>query len=123
MVDVQLQRVGKQQLRDNYGAPLKVHRLPAIVVQVVHPQHGAVNEARDVGEYPLEVGEERRVVERPFRDVADVPLAERQAVGDSEPIPVDLKVGGFAGRNGVLVGMLEGSGFADARGRERREAH
>lgn len=102
-----MERVRQQQLRHYDRGPLEVHRLPAIVLEVVDAQHGPVDEARDLGQDPLEVGEEGRVVEGPFRRALDVPLAQRQAVCDGEPVPVDLKVGGLAG--GTVSG---GSGIS-----------
>lgn len=95
--DAQLEGVGEQQLRDDDGGALEVDGLPAVVAEVVDAQHGAVDEAGDVGEDPLEVGEEGRVVEGPLGGALEVPLAEGQAVGDGEPVAVDLEVGGLAG--------------------------
>lgn len=105
-----MERVRQQQLRHDDRGPLEVDRLPAIVVEVVDAQHGAVDEARDLGEDPLEVGEEGRVVEGPFRGALDVPLAQRQAVGDGKPVSVDLEVGGLAG--GVALAGGAGSSWS-----------
>lgn len=117
--DTQLERVGQQQLRHYNRGSLEVDRLPAIVFEVVDPEHGAIDEARDLGQHPLEVGEEGRVVQRPFRGALDVPLAQRQAVGYGEPIPVDLEVGGLAGS--ALAGFKISGGRAGKLGGEWRD--
>ncbi len=64
--DVQLQGVYEQQLGDDDTPSLKVDRLPAVILEVIDLEHGRVDEPGDLGEDPFEVGEEGRVVERPF---------------------------------------------------------
>jgi hypothetical protein len=90
-----LESINEEQLRHNDGGPLKIHGLPGIVVKVIEFQHGRLNQLCYMGENPLEVGEERRIVECPFRCLLVVPLGDGESVGDGKPVPVDLEIGGF----------------------------
>lgn len=65
------------------------------MIQVLHDQHRRIEELCDPGERPFEVGEKRRIVQSPFAQVIGVPLGQGQGVGDGQPVPVDLKVGGM----------------------------
>lgn len=65
-VDEHLQGVNQEKLRDDDREPLEVDRLPAIISKIVYPHHGRIYQASDVGEQPLKVGEEGRIVESPF---------------------------------------------------------
>lgn len=63
---IHLQRVDQEELSDDDSKPLEVYCLPAIVLDIVHLEHGWINQLRDLRHDPLEVGEEGWVVERPF---------------------------------------------------------
>lgn len=65
-VDKHLQSIHQEQLGYNDRESLEVDRLPAIVVEVDYSHHGRVDQSREMGQKPLEVGEEGRVVEGPF---------------------------------------------------------
>lgn len=94
--DVLLQRKEQDQLGRDNGPPLEVDGLPRIIFQIIELDHGRVDELGDLGHGPLEVGEEGRIVEGPFRRLFVVPMRQREAVGDGEPVAVYLEVGGFA---------------------------
>jgi len=94
---LQIQRVDQDELGEDDGGALEVDGAPAVIFEVVHLEHLGVDEARELRQEPLEVGEEGRVVQGPFRGALVVPFARGQAVCDGEPVPVDFEVGGFAG--------------------------
>lgn len=58
-----------------------------------------IEETSEEGEEALEVGEERRVVERPLAGLVEVPFGERERVRDREPVAVDLEVGASVRRD------------------------
>ncbi|EHK97121.1 hypothetical protein M7I_7131 [Glarea lozoyensis 74030] len=62
---------------------------------VEHLYHFWVYQVRELGKNPFECGEERRIIERPFGRLFEVPFLDWKSVGDRKPIPVDLEVGGF----------------------------
>ncbi|KAI6750097.1 hypothetical protein HG531_007362 [Fusarium graminearum] len=94
--DKGLKRPDENKLGNDDRSTLEVDGLPAIVVEVVDLHHEGIYETSNVGEYPFEVSEEGRVIQSPFRSLFDIPLLQRKAVRDSEPIAMDFKVGGFA---------------------------
>ena len=59
----QLDSIDKHELGKNDGGTLKVHGLPAVVLEIEDAYHGWIDEAGDLREHPLEVGEEGWVVE------------------------------------------------------------
>jgi hypothetical protein len=83
MVFSQMKRIDQDQLRDNNTRSLEVHSLPAIIFQVVNPQHSGIHHLRELGEKPFEIREERRIIQSPFRGLLVVPFLYRQAVGNS----------------------------------------
>lgn len=56
-----------------------------------------VNKIGENGESALEVGEEGRVVEGPGAGLVGVPLREREGVGESEPVAVNLEICAMVG--------------------------
>lgn len=56
-----------------------------------------VDEVGENSEEALEVGKERRVIEGPGAGLVGVPLGEREGVGESEPMTVDLEVRAVVG--------------------------
>jgi hypothetical protein len=71
------------QFRDNNTRSLEVHCLPAIIFQIINPQHCRIHHFRELGEEPFEICEERRIIESPFRGMLVVPFLYWQAVGNS----------------------------------------
>ena len=61
-----MQRVEQDQFTDNDRGTLEVDRLPTVVTQVLDHEHQWVDILRDLGQSPLKVGEERRIVQGPF---------------------------------------------------------
>jgi hypothetical protein len=64
--DIQVEGVEQHQLGHNDSATLKVDGLPGIMTQILDLQHSRVDELGDLRHCPFKVGEEGRVVERPF---------------------------------------------------------
>jgi len=90
--DPQIEGVNQHKLCRNHTYSLEVYRLPTIVLQIVDPQHRRLHHLRKLGEEPLEVREERGIIKRPFRSLLKVPFLDWQAVGDSQPIPMNLEI-------------------------------
>ncbi|XP_059442061.1 putative cysteine-rich receptor-like protein kinase 9 [Corylus avellana] len=63
----------------------------AIVEALFEMNDLGVDEVGENGENVLEVGEEGRVVEGPGAGLVAVPFGEREGVGESEPMAVDLE--------------------------------
>lgn len=93
---IHLKRINQEDLSYYDGESLEVDRLPAVILEVVDAEHGWVDQLGNLRHDPFEIGKEGRVIERPFRSLFIVPLPQRKAVRDGEPITVDLEVGGFA---------------------------
>jgi len=64
-----LQRIHKYKLGGNDSGSLEVHSSPVIIINVFDLCHIRVDVSRELGEEPLEVGEERWIVKRPLRGV------------------------------------------------------
>lgn len=95
--------VGQYEIGSNHRQALKQNCAGGGVVEVGHPQHLGVEEPGDLREQILEPGEQRRVVEGPFRSAFKVPLADGQTVRDGQPVAVHLKVGRAAARETQLI--------------------
>lgn len=63
---IPIQSKNQDKLGDYYCRPLKVDRLPGIIVEVADNQHGRVRIARDLGQKPFKGCEKRRIIQRPF---------------------------------------------------------
>jgi hypothetical protein len=61
-----MQCIDEHQLSNNDSCALKVDGLPAVVFEVLDVEKCRLDVSRCLGEEPLKVGEEGRVVERPF---------------------------------------------------------
>lgn len=61
-----MQSIDQNQLCSNDGGSLKVDSLPAAIVETFHIQERRLNVCSGLRHEPFEVGEEWRVVERPF---------------------------------------------------------
>jgi hypothetical protein len=73
------------------------HSVGAIVESLLEVNDLGVDEVGENGESALEVGEEGRVVEGPGAGLVGVPLGEREGVGESKPVAVDLEVSAMVG--------------------------
>ena len=89
-----MEGVEEEELGENDRDPLEEEGLRGGVVEGLETDQGRVPETRGEGEGKLEPGKEGRVVEGPGGVwLVDVPVLEgREAVGEREPVPVDLQV-------------------------------
>lgn len=71
-----VQCINKDKLRKNHRSPLKAHRLPGVIIEVLHVQHCRVRKACCLGQHPFECREKRRVIECPFRSVLQSQISE-----------------------------------------------
>jgi hypothetical protein len=58
--------VHQHQLANDHSGPLEIDGLPAVIVQGFDMEHYGVDIGSDLRQTPLEVREERGVVEGPF---------------------------------------------------------
>lgn len=65
----QVESVCEHQLGGNDCGTLEVDGLPAFIAQVFDLKHGGICISTSLRQYPFEVGEEGRVVQRPFRGI------------------------------------------------------
>lgn len=93
---LQVQCIDKNKLSYYDSSPLEIHSLPALILQVVNPQHSWIYQLCELGQDPFEIGKEGWVVECPFRSFLVVPFFDRQAVCDGQPIPMNFEIRGFA---------------------------
>jgi hypothetical protein len=61
-----LQRERQEYFRRYHRAPLEADCCPGIIAQIVDLQHSGIYPEGDLRQKPFEVGEKRRIVERPF---------------------------------------------------------
>lgn len=63
------------------------------VIEVFHDNHSWVHQGRQLRQEKLEIREERRIVQGPFRCRFVVPVLERKTMRDGEPIAMNFKIG------------------------------
>jgi hypothetical protein len=61
-----MQSVDQDELSDDHCSTLEVNRLPAVVIQVLHVKQTTVDICCSLGQEPLEIRKEGRIVQRPF---------------------------------------------------------
>lgn len=82
------------EIGEDNGDALEVDDGVCAVIETFVKIHDlGIEETSEEGEEALEVGEERRVVERPLAGLVEVPFGERERVRDRQPVTVDLEVG------------------------------
>lgn len=103
----------ENKFRKNDGNPLEGDHTRSAVLEIVDVDDFGVDDVGEGRQEALEESEERRIIESPFRRClrvvkgvrsdargdkrlthVEVPLPERQRVGDGEPVSVHLKIGG-----------------------------
>ena len=89
----------QRRVRGDDRAPLEHHARERGVGLALDRQHAGVREPREEREEPLEVREERGVIQRPLARRVDVPLAHGKRARDREPVPVHLEVRGAVARH------------------------
>lgn len=62
------------------------------IIEICHNQHLRVNKCSHIWKALFHPGKQWRVIQSPLRNVADIPLVQWQAVHNSHPVSVDLKV-------------------------------
>ena len=63
---LQIQGIDEDELAQDDRCSLEINGLPAIVADILNPQHRHIGETSCLRQEPFEVGEERRIVEGPF---------------------------------------------------------
>lgn len=70
-VNIQVQRIDKDELCENDSRSLEVDCFPAVIAKILDIEHSRVNMGCNLGHKPLEVSEKGRIVQSPFRSVLE----------------------------------------------------
>jgi hypothetical protein len=94
--NLQMECIYQDKFRDNNRRTLEIDRAPALIFQIVDPQHSWIYHLRKLRQDPFETREKRRIIKSPFRSLLIIPLLYGQTIRDGQPIPMDLEICGFA---------------------------
>lgn len=100
-----IQSVDEDPFRHDDGCSLKIHRLPALILQTKDSEHFRICPASWLGEKPFEIGEKGWIIQRPRRRLFVVPFSRGQTGGNGKPVTMYFKIRRFA-REYLLICVL-----------------